>query len=457
MSPLTALLARGPGAPPLWRPAPRPGEASWLTDRRREATRWAEGHGFPTTKHEDWRYTRLDDLLEIPFEPAGPASSAAEVADEVAAEVAAGLGPHAGGPRLVFVNGHLVAERPEAAGPAPGAQVGSLARALEQTAWSERLQSLWAPARAGYDHAFRALNDALAADGAFIVVPAGCAVERPIELVFVSASGGPPVLASPRSVVLAGPESQVRVVEVYAGAGEGPVLTNAFTQVVVGPGASVSHYKVQAEGTSSFHLSSLEVRPAEASRFSSWLVALGGRVARHEVGVRLGAPGAAVSLDGLFLPAGSQHHDNPVRVDHMAANCTSHQLYKGIMADQASGVFNGHVVVHEGSLGTDAHQVNKNLLLSEHAQAYTRPRLEIFADDVACTHGAAVGHLDDDALFYLRSRGIPEARARALLVGGFAEEVLARLPAGPLEAYARALVRARLGAEEGSGRPSEAP
>ncbi len=434
-------------AAPLWELPGRDGEPAWLSRRRGEASRWVDEHGFPTTKHEDWRYTRLDDLFEIPFLPASRQPASRDVAGALLPGAAQRLGAGAGGPRLVFVNGSLVRALSRLDGLPGGSFVGGLAAAVHDP--DRRLEVFWALPPGGYRHAFRALNDALAGDGAFIQLPPGVAVEHPIELVFVSVAGEQPVASSLRSLVLAGPASSATVVEVYVGAGPGASLTDALTQVVLGEGAAVAHYKVQDESAEAFHLSSLEVRPGRASRFSSCLLALGARLGRHEVHARLEAEEAAVQLDGLFLPEGTQHHDNPVLVDHAAPNCTSHQVYKGVIAGHASGVFNGHVVVRPGAVGTDAHQVNKNLLLSERAEAFTRPRLEIFADEVACTHGAAVGHIDEDALFYLRSRGIPEGPARALLVAGFTEELLTRFPAGPLQDYARQLVASRLGLKAG--------
>jgi Fe-S cluster assembly protein SufD len=356
-------------------------------------------HGLPTPKHEDWRYTRLGPVLEEPFAPAErvPGSCLPEQAPTA-------LAKDLGGTRLVFLNGHLASSLSSTGGLPEGARVASLASALSSD--PGKLRPLWSPPATGYRHAFRALNDALATDGAFIFLPPGLAVEAPIVLVFVAAGGGAP-LSSPRSVVLAGPGSSATVVEVYAGTAGGRSMTNAVTQVVLGEEAAVAHYEFQHEDEAAVHFSSLEVRQGRASRFSSLLVAVGARLGRHEVQVRLEEREATVELDGLYLPRGAQHHDNPVLVDHDAPGCASHQLYKGIVADAASGVFNGHVIVRPGAFGTDAHQVNKNLLLSEQAEAYTRPRLEIFADDVACTHGAAVGHLDEAALFYLRSLGIP--------------------------------------------------
>ena len=214
------------------------------------------------------------------------------------------------------------------------------------------------------------------------------------------------------------------------------------------------HYNVQDEAESAFHLASLEVRQGRESRFSSHLIALGSRIARHEVRILLGGEGSEVNLDGLYLPRGDQHHDHPVLVEHAAPHCRSHQLYKGIVDERGHGVFNGHVVVQSGAIGTDASQTNKNLLLSDHAEVDTRPRLEIFTDDVACSHGAAVCRLDKDALFYLRSRGIAEPLARGLIVEGFAREMVERLELEPLRSRVETLIAGRLATTEDDHRPA---
>ena len=215
-------------------------------------------------------------------------------------------------------------------------------------------------------------------------------------------------------MIVAGPGSRLAVVETYAGVAGAVTCTNAVTQVVVAGGATVEHYKVQDESDTGFHLGLLDVRQGPDSRLSSLSLALGSRIARHEVRVRLEGEGAHTTINGLYLPGGDRHHDNPVLVVHAAPRCTSRQLYKGIAADRGHGVFNGRIVVLPAAPGTDASQTNQNLLLSDHAEIDTRPRLEIFTDDVKCTHGAAVGALDPDALFYLRSRGVPLEQAKTM-------------------------------------------
>ncbi|MGH9055906.1 MAG: Fe-S cluster assembly protein SufD [Acidimicrobiales bacterium] len=420
------------------RAGPSAGEPAWLVGAREGATGWLARNDFPTRKDEDWRYCRLDPILELPFEPPLVGMVAATFDRP---EVEAALPEGFGGARLVFVNGRFEEGLSRTGGLPEAVYAGSLVPVLSDR--GGRLRSLW-PHLAGYPHAFRALNDALAVDGAFVDLPAGATVEAPIEVVCISVPGEHPVMSNPRSIVRAGAGARATIVETYLGLPGGPCLTNAHTQIVLGDGARVDHYKFQDEDPKSYHLSCVEVRPGQRARFSSRLVALGGRIARHEVNARLEEEQATVDLDGLYLPSGEQYHDNPVRVEHAARRCTSRQVYKGIVDGSAHGVFNGHVIVRPGADGTDAHQVNKNLLLSDRAEVDTRPRLEIFADDVACTHGAAVGSLDPDAMFYLRSRGIPHPQARALLVAGFAQEVLDRFPAGAVRDRAERLVGGRL-------------
>ncbi len=217
-----------------------------------------------------------------------------------------------------------------------------------------------------------------------------------------------------------------------------------MTRVVVGSGATVDHYKIQDEADTGFHLGLLDVRQASDSRFSSLSVALGSRIARHEVRVRLEGEGAHTTINGLYLPGGDRHHDNPILIEHAAPRCTSRQLYKGIATDRGHGVFNGRIVVRSGAPGTDASQTNKNLLLSDHAEIDTRPRLEILTDDVKCTHGAAVGALDADAIFYLRSRGVPLEQAKAMLTAAFAQEMLDTIGAAALRTHLETLVAAHL-------------
>jgi len=425
--------------------APRGPGPAWLTQARQASVEWATARRFPTRKDEDWKYTRLGALLDVPFERAGAGAGRRVSPDTIDA-----LSIDATSTRLVFVNGlfapelSLLTELPE------GVTVTNLASVLAEG--GAGLEPFFSRPFGEYDHAFTALNIALAEDGAFIQVAADTLVSAPIELVFLSDAQGFPIIASPRSLIRAGPRSRVTVVETYAGTTGDPTCTNAVTQVLLDEGAQVEHYKIQDEPESAFHLALLDVRQGPDSRFSSGSVALGSKIARNEVHVRLEGEGAKVRIDGLYLPGGDQHHDNPILIEHAAPRCTSRQLYKGIVDERGHGVFNGRIIVWPGASGTDASQTNKNLLLSDHAEVDTRPRLEILTDDVKCTHGAAVGALDEEALFYLRSRGVPHEAARALLTYAFAREMLDLIPSESLRTHVETLVASRLSTDgDGTG------
>ena len=411
-------------------------DPAWLVEARRRALIWVGERGFPTHKDEDWRYTKLAPILDIPFEPARVAAGG-----RVSTALVQSRAVDLRGPRLVFVNGHFRVELSRGVRLSVGATVCSLAAAL--TAHPDRLEPILSRPPGQQHHAFAAFNGALATDGAFIHLAAGTALVEPIHLVFVSDTGGASLVSSPRSVVLADAGSRGTIVETHVGFDGDVHCTNSVTDVVLAEDAQVEHYKVQDEPETAFHLALLDVRQGPGSQFLAHSMMLGARIARQEVRVRLDGDGATANLDGLYLPHGEQVHDNTIFVDHAAVNCTSHQLYKGVLDGRGRGVFNGHIMVRPGADGTDANQKNKNLILSDRAEADTRPRLEIYADDVKCTHGAAVGQLDEEALLYLRSRGLTEQGARALLVYAFIHEMVDRIKLAPLRDYMQALLESR--------------
>ena len=418
---------------------------AWLTDARLAALEWVDEHGFPTRKDEDWKYTGLEPILAVPFE-AATAGSGRWVSAEMIEEVAVDLG----GARLVFVNGHFASEFSRLSGLPSGAEVTNLAKVLASA--PEHLEPFFSHPP-GAHHAFAAFNDALTEDGAFVHLAPGTSVAAPIHLVFLSDTSGSALISSPRSVILAGSGSRATIVETYAGFDGDVYCTNAVTEAVIADGAQIEHYKMQNEAVTAFHLALLDVRQGPDSRFTSRSVMLGSSIARHEVRVLLDEAGAEVSLDGVYLPQGDQLHDNTIFIDHVAVDCTSHQLYKGVLADRGHGVFNGHIMVRPGADGTDANQNNKNLILSDRAEVDTRPRLEIYTDDVKCTHGAAVGQLDDEALLYLRARGIPLAMARGLLIAAFVHQMVDRIELEPLRAHLETLIATRFAAGDRSVQP----
>jgi len=274
---------------------------------------------------------------------------------------------------------------------------------------------------------FAALNSAFIRDGAFVHVPRGVVVERPIHLLFISTGNSSPTASHPRNLIIAQGDTQATIIESYVGLNAGVYLTNAVTEVSVAENAVVDHCKLQQENADGYHVATTQVRQQRASRFSSHYFSLGGQLVRNEVDVTLDDEGCACTLNGLYIAAGDQHMDNRTRIDHTKPHCNSHELYKGILDERAKGVFNGKIYVHPDAQKTDAKQSNRVLLLSDDAVIDTKPQLEIYADDVKCTHGATVGQIDETALYYLRARGISEDLARSLLVYAFANEIASAL------------------------------
>jgi len=401
------------------------GGPAWLRSVREAAIARFGELGFPTSRDEDWRFTSVAPIVERVFQPA-PAVAPRVTAADLAPYVFGGDGAA----RLVFVNGrHAPALSVPGAWPA-GVQVGDLAAALAAApaALEPHLTRL-----AGFEtHPFTALNTALFDGGALVVVPPGVVLDRPIHLMFVSTAPEGPVVTHPRVLIVSGENSQVRLVESHVGVGEGTYFVNTVTEVVAEANAVVDHYKVQRESLRGYHVGSLHVRLARSTNFSSHSIALGAALARNDAVALLDGEGGECTLNGLYLVDGRRLVDNHTTIDHAKPHCDSHEVYKGILSGQGQGVFNGKIIVRPDAQKTDAKQTNRALLLSDDAQINTKPQLEIFADDVKCTHGAAVGQLDDDAVFYLRSRGLDFDQARALLIQAFAGDILGRIRVEPL-------------------------
>ena len=375
--------------------------------------------GFPTTRLEDWRFTNVAPIADNAFVPVVQATGYSRAALD---------GLHLarlGGPELVFVNCTFVPELSTTVKMTTGVRVRSLGKVLAAAPDAVaphlgRLASI-------ESQAFTALNTAFLRDGAVIEVPPGVVVDEPIHLLFVTVGAEGPVLSQPRVLVLAGEHSQVRVVESHAGDGDASYLSNTVTEVVVNDNAVVDHYTVVREAGSAFRVGSLHSTLGRASSFSAHSITLSGAIVRNEVSVVLGGEGAECTLNGLYLANGRQLVDNQTTIDHAQPHCDSHELYKGILDGLSRAVFNGKIIVRLDAQKTNAKQSNKALLLSEDAQVTTKPQLEIFADDVKCTHGATVGQLDEEALFYLRSRALSEAQSRQLLIHAFAAGLLAHI------------------------------
>jgi Fe-S cluster assembly protein SufD len=397
----------------------------WLRKLRQEAMERFTELGFPQRTDEEWRFTNIAPLIRTPF--AFAEGNGSEAAKEVLTEVVLDAGS---GPRLVFVNGRFESALSHPALPRSGpARVR--AEIFGKTSESELKR--WLAKYASYlDHAFIALNTAFLNDGAFIRIPAGFQAREPIHIVFLSTSRGEPTVSHPRVLIVAEPGSRATVLESYAGPDGQKYLTNAVAEIVVQDQAAVDHYKIQLEGRQAFHVATLQAFLGRAANFRTHMIGLGGALVRNEVNAVAGDEGSECTLNGLYLANGAQHMDNRTFIDHAKPHCTSHELYKGVLDGQARGVFNGKIRVAQDAQKTDAKQTNKTLLLSDDAQINTKPQLEIYADDVKCTHGATVGQLSDEALFYLRSRGIGLEAARGLLTFAFANDIISRIQVEPV-------------------------
>ena len=362
--------------------------------------------GFPTTRQEEWRHTSVAPIAKIAFE-------LAPVADVSAANVEPFLFgaeiPH----RVVLVNGRWSKTLSSTASLPAGVTIRNLRDV---------------PAEAGVDTPgptpFADLNAAMFEDGVLIEVAPKTVVAEPLHLLSITVTGTSAALVSPRFVIKVGEQAQVFFVESYAGLGSGVSWTNTVTRVDVAPDAMVDHVKFQREQATTFHLAAMMVRVDRAATFRSHAVTLGAKIARNDLISTLAGEGAECTLDGLYVVGGDSLVDTHTTIDHAMPHCPSHELYKGILADKARAVFNGKIIVRQDAQKTNAKQTNKALLLSDEATINTKPQLEIFADDVKCTHGAAIGQLDEDAMFYMQARGIGEADARNLLIHAFAGEVL---------------------------------
>jgi Fe-S cluster assembly protein SufD len=415
--------------------ASRRHEPTWLRDMRQASAAAFGKAGFPTTKQEEWRFTNVAPIADTRFVPAPPAAVARE---SVSNFVVPGLL----GPVMTFVNGRFAPRLSTVGTPQAGVTAVSLADVIAQSPAS--LQPHFGRHTDVTKRPFAALNTALFEDGALIAVAADAVFGEAIQLVFLSTVTPVPAVSHPRVLIVLGRNSQVRVVETFAAIGPARGFTNAVTEIVVGDGAVLEHYRLQRESLSAFHIGHTQLQLGRSSSSSSHAMAFGGLIARHDAIAVLGDEGADCTLNGLFLADGSQVVDNHTEIDHAMPHGTSHELYKGILGGRARAVFNGLIRVRPDAQKTDSKQTNKTLLLSDDAQIHTKPQLEILANDVKCTHGATVGQLSEDALFYLRTRGIGLADARSLLIRAFATDVTGRIGLEPVRAELDRILAARL-------------
>ena len=392
--------------------------ASWPAQRRADALEYLKTHGFPTRRAEQWKYTDVSPITRRKFTLGEP--DAAGIDETLVGKLRF---PRLNCHELVFINGSFCAELSRNLQLPSGATVRALQSHQDENA--ELLERYFGDEDIG--PAFTALNTAFVNDGALIHIADGMEIPAPIHIIHLGGQQGensPSLMAHPRNLIALGAQAGASVIETYAGIAEAEYFTNSHTSILARPGARLDYYKIQQEGPRAYHVGKTRIRQQADSRVDCHALSLGAKLARWDIDVELDEPGAEVNLNGLYLSSDRQHIDNHTLVEHKQPHTTSNEQYRGIMNGRSRAVFNGKVIVHEQAQKTEAHQSNANLLLSAEAEVNTKPALEIYADDVKCSHGATVGRLDENMLFYLRSRAVDEDAARSLLTYAFADEVI---------------------------------
>ncbi|HET7632328.1 MAG TPA: Fe-S cluster assembly protein SufD [Gemmatimonadaceae bacterium] len=413
------------------------GEApEWVRVMRSSALERFTQMGYPTTKNEDWHFTSVSPIAERQFVPLTAVSGDVRRTEIEPFLFASPKQWHL----VVFVNGRFAPELSHLERLPGDVQVVPLARAWEELPEIARRVGSIAP---GDTQPFTALNTAFLNDGAVVRIAAHAEVEHPIHLMFVTDRHGENGVSYPRNLIVAERNAKATVIESYVGLDDAAYFTNAVSEVLVGERATLTHYKMQREGLRAYHVGTAEVRQARDSHYISFSLATGAALSRTNINTVLDGEGSGATLNGLYMLDGQQHGDHQTRIEHAQPHCFSRELYKGMMDGQSHGVFNGKVYVRAIAQQTDSKQTNNNLLLSERAQADTKPQLEIFADDVKCTHGATVGRLDENSLFYMKSRGIGADEARRLLTYAFAADVLETIENQAVREELKAMTLAR--------------
>lgn len=410
-------------------------EPSALAQLRHSAIGRFEDLGFPNTSQEEWRFTDVGLIARTVFRrPEISESKISPVMMVPFSYMVCG--------ELVFINGRFSPSFSSPCDLPEDAVMCNLADALRTH--TEKVQAHLGRYASFEENPFVALNTAFLREGAFIYLPRNSVVSKPIHLLYLSTVNGEPTVSHPRNLIIAEEGSEATIIESYAGTGNGSYLTNAVTEIVAGEGSKIEHYKLQQENLDAFHMATQQTYLATDSRVSSQSISFGGGLVRNNLGAVLNGNGAECNMNGLYLVKGHQHIDNHLNVEHAKPGCTSRELYKGILEDHSRAVFSGKIHVHPNAQQTDAQQTNRNLLLSDRAQVNSNPQLEIFADDVKCSHGSTTGQLDEEALFYLRSRGIDKEAARSLLIYAFASECIEMIDFKPVRKDLRELLLSHL-------------
>ena len=412
-------------------------QPAWLFPLRKAGmARFAE-LGFPTINDEDWRFTNVSPIAKLPFNPVFEEQRDGLNTDALN-RFSFGSLP---GARLVFVNGHFVASLSRSASSGACTAI-SLADALVK--YPTLLEKHLGRYAQGENNAFTSLNTAFFQDGAFVHVPAGQKIEQPVHLLFIATAENNGAVANPRNLVLVEKGSELTLIESFVSVVDAPYWTNSVTELVVSENARVEHCKFQDESLKAFHIAAIHAQLGRECNFISHSIATGARLSRNNIRTALNGEGLECVLNGLYLTRADQLADHHMVVEHAQPHCNSHEYYNGILDGKSKGVFHGRILVRQDAQKTDAKQTNKNLLLSEEATVDTKPQLEIYADDVKCTHGATIGQLNDESIFYLRSRGIGMDTARRMLIHAFAGEIIERIRHTPVREELDQLVWERL-------------
>ncbi len=413
-------------------------QPAWLVPLRKAGISSFAEQGFPTLQDEDWRFTKVTPIARLAFKPVFESTVDGAAGDVLQASAFAGLKGH----RLVFVDGQYSAALSSLRPLPSGVTVSSLAAALAgDSSLPEKHLGRYARTEG---NSFAALNQAFFLDGAFIHVPAGVAIEEPIQLVFVSQAKQTGATVHPRNLIIAEAHSKLTVIESYRHSGSAVYFTNAVTELIARDNAVVEFLKLQDEATNAYHIATIQGHFGRTSKVRVHSFALGARLSRNNIRAKLAGEGLECILNGLYLTRDEQLADHHMIVEHAEPHCASHEYFNGILDDKSKGVFHGRILVRPIAQKTDAKQTNKNLLLSDDATADTKPQLEIYADDVKCTHGATIGQLNDESIFYLRTRGIGPETARRMLIHAFAGEIIERIQCEPAREELDKLVWDRL-------------
>jgi len=394
---------------------------------RKEALKNFSDLSLPTLKDEEWRYTNISPLLKYNFilPQEDLKISDKQVKKFLFGEIDSNI--------LIFINGKFSEENSKLLNLPEGTIAGSISDAVKNN--PEIIEKHFSKYASPSNQIFTALSTAYTKDGAFVYIPDGKIVEEPIHIIFITSTSEDKIITQPRNLFVASENSQVTIIEHYVSENNNIYFTNSVTEIVASDNAIVDHYKIQEESINAFHIARVEIDQERNSNFTSHSISTGGVITRNDINARFNGDGGECTLNGLFLLQDNQLFDAHTLIDHANPHCNSHEHYKGILDDSARGVFNGKVFVRQDAQKTNAFQQNNNILLSNNALVNTKPQLEIFADDVKCSHGATIGQIDEEARFYLKSRGIGEEAANAILIHAFASDVIKSMKMEPVRNY----------------------